>query len=98
MSTLDSNPLISSGKSATMIVMNGRSTIQEIRSELMALSASERASLAHDLILSLDNPADYELGSAQESAIWRRVKTVREGTACGRAAKDVFAAIKAKHS
>jgi putative addiction module component (TIGR02574 family) len=74
------------------------STIQEVRREVMTLSASERASLARELILSLDDPATYELSSAQEAEIQRRVKMVREGTATGRPAADVFAKIKAKHS
>ena len=74
------------------------STIQEVRREVMALSASERASLAHDLILSLDDPADYELSPAQESEIQRRLKIVREGAASGRPAAEVFADIKAKYA
>ena len=74
------------------------STIQDVRNTVMALSASERASLAHDLILSLDHPADYELGPAQEAEILRRLTMVREGTATGRSAADVFADIKAKYS
>ncbi len=74
------------------------STIQEVRSEVMAMSASERASLAHDLILSLDSSADFELGPAQESEIQRRLHMVREGTAAGRPADEVFADIKAKHA
>jgi len=74
------------------------STVQEVRSKVMALSASERASLAHDLILSLDDPVDYELSPAQESEIQRRLAMVREGTASGRPAADVFADIKAKYS
>ena len=74
------------------------STIQEVRGEVMALSASERASLAHDLILSLDAPADYELSPAQESEIQRRLKMVREGTATGRPAAEVFADIRAKYA
>lgn len=73
-------------------------TVQEVRSEVMGLSASERASLAHDLILSLDDPVDYELSPAQESEIQRRLTMVREGTATGRPAADVFADIKAKYS
>lgn len=62
----------------------------------MALSLSERASLAHDLILSLDEPSDFELGSEQEAEVARRVQMVREGTARGRPAADVFRDIKAK--
>lgn len=73
------------------------SAIQEVRNEIMTLSASERASLAHDLILSLDDPAAYELSSAQES-IQRRVKMVREGSAIGRPAAEVFDDVRAKRS
>jgi putative addiction module component (TIGR02574 family) len=74
------------------------STVEEVRSEAMALSASERASLAHELILSLDDPTDYDLGPAQETEIQRRLNMVREGTASGRPAAEVFADIKAKYS
>ena len=62
------------------------------------LSASERASLAHDLILSLDEPSDLELSPMQETEIQRRVQMVQEGTAKGRPADEVFAEIKAKYS
>jgi putative addiction module component (TIGR02574 family) len=74
------------------------SEIQEVRSKVMALSASERASLAHELILSLDEPGDYDLSAAQESEIQRRLKMVREGTASGRPAREVFADIKARYA
>ena len=63
----------------------------------MALSASERASLAHDLILSLEDPADLELSAGQEAEIQRRVQMVREGKASGRPSDEVFADIKAKY-
>jgi len=72
-------------------------TVQEVRSEIMALSASERASIAHDLILSLDRPDDFDLSLGQEAEIQRRLTMVREGTATGRPADEVFADIKAKH-
>lgn len=62
----------------------------------MSLSLSERASLAHDLILSLDEPSDFDLGPEQEAEIARRVQTVRDGTGQGRPAADVFRDIKAK--
>lgn len=61
----------------------------------MSLSMSERASLAHDLILSLDEPSDFDLGLEQEARIARRIQMVREGTASGRPSADVFSEIKA---
>ena len=73
-------------------------TVEKMRSEVMALSASERASLAHELILSLDDPAEYDLSPAQETEIQRRLNMVREGTASGRPAAEVFADIRAKYS
>jgi len=73
-------------------------TVEKVRSEVMTLSASERASLAHELILSLDDPADHDLSPAQETEIQRRLKMVREGTASGRPAAEVFADIRAKYS
>ncbi len=72
--------------------------VEKARSAVMALSASERASLAHELILSLDDPAEYDLSPSQETEIQRRLKMVREGTATGRPASEVFADIRAKYS
>jgi len=71
-------------------------TVKKVRDEALALSTSERAGLAHDLILSLDNSADYALSTGQEAEIQRRVQAVREGQAKGRPAEEVFAAIKAQ--
>lgn len=68
-------------------------TVDQIRSEVMGLSASERASLAHDLILSLDDSSSLDLGEEQEQEIQRRVQMVREGKATGRPAEAVFANI-----
>ena len=73
-----------------------RKTVVKLRNDALALSPSERASLAHDLILSLDNPADYTLSPEQEAEIQRRVQTVREGQAQGRPAEDVFRHIKTR--
>jgi putative addiction module component (TIGR02574 family) len=72
-------------------------TLQKVRDDVLSLSASERACLAHDLILSLDSPSDFELGEVREKEIQRRVNTVREGKATGRPASKVFKDIKAKY-
>ena len=71
-------------------------TAQEIQQEAMALSAGERASLAHDLILSLEDPDAYELSPEQEDEIRRRVRRVRRDKATGRPAAEVLAQIEAK--
>jgi len=72
-------------------------TVAQLRGEVLGLSASERASLAHDLILSLEDAADLELGSGPEQEIQRRVQLVREGNATGRPAAAVFTDLKAKY-
>lgn len=71
-------------------------TVEKVRDEALALSTSERASLAHDLILSLDRVTDYTLSPAQEAEIQRRVQMVREGQATGRPAEEVFAQLKSQ--
>lgn len=73
-------------------------TVEKVRDEVMTLSASERANLAHELILSLDDPADYDLSPTQEAEIQRRVKMVRDGDAAGRPSGEVFADIRARYS
>ena len=62
----------------------------------MTLSASERASLAHDLIMSLEDPAAYELSPEQEAEIRKRVRMVKRGKAAGRPAAEVFGDIEAR--
>jgi putative addiction module component (TIGR02574 family) len=74
------------------------SKVKEIYDLAITLSASERASLAHDLILSLDDPSDFELSAVQEAEIQRRIRMVKDGTARGRPAEKVFADIKTKYS
>ena len=73
------------------------STAQEVHNRVMALSASERASLAHDLILSLEDSRDFDLSPQEESEIQRRLMLVREGKATGKSPAEVFAAIKAHY-
>ena len=62
----------------------------------MALSTGERASLAHDLILSLEDPDGYELSPEQEAEIRKRVRKVKAGKAVGRPAAEVLTEIEAK--
>jgi putative addiction module component (TIGR02574 family) len=70
--------------------------MDEIRREAMTLSAGERASLAHDLILSLEDPDAYELSPEQETEVRKRVRKVKRGKAAGRPAAEVLAEIEAK--
>lgn len=65
--------------------------IGKIRKEVLSLSVTERASLAHDLIISLDEPSSFDLGDAYETEIKRRVKGIKQGKAHGRVSTLVIA-------
>jgi len=71
-------------------------TMEEIRREAMGLSAGERASLAHDLILNLEDPDAYELNPEREAEIRKRVRKVKSGKAVGRPAAAVLAEVEAR--
>jgi putative addiction module component (TIGR02574 family) len=47
----------------------------------LELSAAERAALAHDLLASLDGPADADAAEAWEAEIARRLEQVERGGA-----------------
>ena len=53
-----------------------KATIDKIREKALSLSIGERAGLAHDLILSLDNQDDLYFDEKYESEIKRRVLMV----------------------
>ena len=78
-----------------LIVM--KTTMEKVRGEALNLPVGERASLAHELILSLENQAAYALPPSVEQEIARRAQTVREGSASSRPAEDVFSDIEAKY-
>lgn len=64
--------------------------IEQIKKTILALSASERASIAHDIILSLDDPSDYILDSKKEKEIKKRIKDIKSGKVSGISASSVF--------
>lgn len=72
--------------------------IKKVRENALALSATERASLIHDLILSLEEESSYDLSPEYETEIKRRVKSVERGTAVGQSAESVFQEIEKKFS
>lgn len=55
--------------------------LQRLRSQVLALSESERAELAHDLIQSLDAPRDNGSEEAWEQEIFRRIREIDSGQA-----------------
>lgn len=55
--------------------------LQRLRSEILALSETERAELAHDLIQSLDQPRDDGIEDAWDREILRRIGEIDAGQA-----------------
>ena len=74
------------------------SLLQEIASKAHNLSPSERAELAHELIVSLDDVKDKELEMAWDTEIERRIEEIKSGRAKGRSAEEILAEIRAKYS
>ena len=56
-------------------------TLDHLRSKISTLSQSERAALAHELIMSLDGPSDDSVEQAWNDEIVRRVSKVKSGNA-----------------
>ncbi len=73
------------------------SIINKIRKSVLELSLTERASLVHDLILSLEDESSFDLLPEYESEIRRRVKLVKGGKAKGQTAESVFDEIEHKY-
>lgn len=55
-------------------------TRKELHDQAMALPPDERARLAHQIIASLDGPADKEAAEAWVREIERRVREVKNGS------------------
>jgi putative addiction module component (TIGR02574 family) len=74
---------------------------EKIRAEALQLSETERAQLAHSLILSLEDSAhetDEDWEALWEAELNRRVAKIDSGESPGRPAEDVLADIRAKYS
>ncbi len=59
----------------------GTPALEKVRSEALNLSESERAELAHNLVASLDGPADPDVEKAWDAKILRRLAEIDSGTA-----------------
>jgi putative addiction module component (TIGR02574 family) len=55
--------------------------LEKLRSEVLNLSEPERAELAHNLVCSLDGPADPDVEQAWDAEILRRLADIDSGTA-----------------
>ncbi len=73
------------------------SIINKIRKSALELSPTERASLAHDLILSLEDESSVDLSPEYEAEIRRRVKLAKDEKAEGQPAESNFAEIENKY-
>lgn len=56
-------------------------TLRRLRSEALMLPETERAELAHELVKSLDAPADPDVADAWDKEILRRLAEIDAGTA-----------------
>jgi putative addiction module component (TIGR02574 family) len=74
------------------------SVLQEVANRALDLPSEERAELAHELIVSLDNVMDKEVETAWDAEIERSVKEIKSGKARGRLAEDILAEIRAEYS
>jgi len=54
-------------------------TMEQLRSQVLTLSEPERAELAHELIKSLDAPADEGVEDAWDQEIIRRIAQIDAG-------------------
>ena len=66
---------------ALLFLVNTMDTAQleSITNAAMTLSERERAKLAHDLVASLDGPADISVAEAWDSEICRRINDIESG-------------------
>ena len=59
----------------------GNPILERVRAEALNLSESERAELAHNLVASLDGPADDDVEGSWDKEIQRRLAEINSGTA-----------------
>ena len=59
----------------------GNLTLEKVRVDALNLPETERAELAHDLVASLDGPADADAESAWDAEILRRLAEIDSGAA-----------------
>lgn len=63
------------------ITCMGSTIFDTLRSEALRLSESDRAQLAHDLMVSLDEPGEPDAADAWDREILRRLGQIDAGTA-----------------
>lgn len=73
-------------------------TAEKLRTELAALSASDRAELAHFLLLSLDDESEPVAGEAWDAELARRADQIKSGQVVGKPAEQLFAELRQRPS
>ena len=73
-------------------------TVERLAQDALALSDRERAELAHKILVSLDGVPDKGSEDAWDDEIARRVQKIRDGTAKGRPAGEVFDDIESRYT
>jgi putative addiction module component (TIGR02574 family) len=71
-------------------------TVDQLAQDALTLSDQERAELAHKLLISLDGVPDEGAEKAWDQEIAKRIQKIRDGTAKGRPADQVFRDIKSR--
>jgi len=69
-----------------------------LREDALALSEAERAHLAHDLVASLDGPAEQGVAEAWDREIIRRINEIDTGNATLLDASEVISDIRKRIS
>ena len=69
-----------------------------LREDALALSEAERAILAHDLVASLDGPAEQDVADAWDREIIRRINEIDSGNATLFDASEVISDIRKRIS
>lgn len=73
-----------------------KAELEAIRSAALALTETERAELARDLVASLDGPAEDDVITAWDIEICRRINEIEAGTATLLNVDDVLAKVRAR--
>jgi len=71
-------------------------TIEQLTEDALELSERDRAELAHRILLSLEGAIDGGVEEDWEAEIAKRVARIKQGTAKGRSAEEVFGDIRAR--
>jgi putative addiction module component (TIGR02574 family) len=72
-------------------------TTEQLTHDALALPEKDRARLAQALLQSLEPTVDEGVAEAWDVEVARRLERVRQGSATGRPADEVFRGIRARH-